>query len=334
MAVKVSGRASWYGGKNDSQDNNRPASGIPNEDAPAIALLRPKTLGAIYRVTDRETGESYLAIHGDVGPASWTGMAVDVNPLLAKKFKAGLNGITGRNLTAQLVYRPKNAKEAIQIANSQTLPNGKSYAKTPVAKKAKSAQAGEATTTAQATASDGIQQGLLSALLSGASSRGSLLSEAVSRVGTSAQQAQTPLEQVAEAATGKKTKAKKKASRAPQSTKQLTGVTTFDGKPVARWIAAELQAARKAGWKGSVNSGYRTDAEQVRIWNSGVRPAAKPVSLGGSGSRHNGKAYPNGAVDVTNAAQLSRVLTKMGSKLKWAGSKDPVHFSVPSGGSY
>lgn len=35
-----------------------------------------------------------------------------------------------------------------------------------------------------------------------------------------------------------------------------------------------------------ISSGYRSDAEQVSIWNSGVRPAAKPKALGGPGSNH------------------------------------------------
>lgn len=107
------------------------------------------------------------------------------------------------------------------------------------------------------------------------------------------------------------------------------GVTRFDGKPVAKWIARELRYARAHGWKGSVNSGYRSFAEQKRIYNSGVRPAAKPGT-----SNHEGTQFPRGAVDVSDAAQLSQILRRKGSKLKWAGSKDPVHFSAPHGGSY
>lgn len=104
----------------------------------------------------------------------------------------------------------------------------------------------------------------------------------------------------------------------------------FEGKPVAGWIAGVLKRARAAGWTGTVNSGYRSLADQTRIYNSGVRPAAKPGT-----SNHEMTAFPGGAVDVTNAAQLSQILKKIGvTKLQWAGAKDPVHFSHPHNGSY
>jgi hypothetical protein len=108
------------------------------------------------------------------------------------------------------------------------------------------------------------------------------------------------------------------------------GVANFDGKPVARWIAPILEQARKAGWKGTVNSGYRSVQEQARIYNSGVRPAAKPGQ-----SNHNFTAFPGGAVDVSDAPQLAQILKRMGVKsLQWAGAKDPVHFSHPRNGTY
>lgn len=115
-----------------------------------------------------------------------------------------------------------------------------------------------------------------------------------------------------------------------------TGVADFEGKKVAAWIKPALVYARKQGWKGAVNSGFRSDAEQVRIWNSGVRPAAKPQSLGGGGSNHSGTDFPLGAVDVSDAGQLSTILraSPWASKLIYAGAKDPVHFSHPHNGSY
>jgi hypothetical protein len=112
------------------------------------------------------------------------------------------------------------------------------------------------------------------------------------------------------------------------------GIVMMDGKPVPAWIAAELKWARAHGWKGTVSSGVRTDAEQTRIYKSGVRPAAVPKSMGGKGSNHEGSVFPLGAVDVTEAPQLAALLEKRGSPLKWAGSKDSVHFSHPHGGGY
>jgi hypothetical protein len=109
------------------------------------------------------------------------------------------------------------------------------------------------------------------------------------------------------------------------------GVVKFEGTPVAAWIAPALEYARSQGWKGSVNSGFRSFADQTRIWNSGVRPAAKPGT-----SNHEGSDFPRGAVDVSDAAQLSAILrkSKYRNLLVWAGAKDPVHFSHPHNGSY
>lgn len=103
-------------------------------------------------------------------------------------------------------------------------------------------------------------------------------------------------------------------------------------KPIAAWIAPLLAAAYKTGdWKGAVDSGFRTKAEQTSIYASGVRPAAKPGT-----SNHEGYVFPRGAVDVSDASGLNRALKKVpgGSVLVWAGSKDPVHFSHPHNGSY
>lgn len=124
------------------------------------------------------------------------------------------------------------------------------------------------------------------------------------------------------------------AYRAPSSSSK-GGVAEFDGKPVAAWIKPVLDYARAKGWKGTVTSGYRSDAEQTRIYRSGVRPAAVPKSLGGDGSKHSETNFLGGAVDVSDAATLNRILRAKHSRLKYAGAKDPVHFSVPNpDGSY
>jgi len=110
-----------------------------------------------------------------------------------------------------------------------------------------------------------------------------------------------------------------------------SGVAKFDGKLVAAWIKPALEYARQHGWKGTVNSGYRSFADQTRIYNSGVRPAARPGT-----SNHEGTQYPRGAVDVSDAPTLARILQKSpyGRRLQWAGAKDPVHFSHPHNSSY
>jgi hypothetical protein len=112
---------------------------------------------------------------------------------------------------------------------------------------------------------------------------------------------------------------------------KVKGVASFEGRKVAAWIAPILSYARQHGWRGSINSGYRSYQDQLRIWNSGVRPAARPGT-----SNHEMTAFPGGAIDVNGAEQLSSIIARSPYKglLVWAGAKDPVHFSHPHNGSY
>lgn len=102
-------------------------------------------------------------------------------------------------------------------------------------------------------------------------------------------------------------------------------------KPIARWIGPYLSYGASHGWAGIVSSGFRTRAEQAAIVSSGVKPAAAPGT-----SNHEKSAFPGGAVDVTAAPSLAAALSKKPPPrlLRWAGAKDPVHFSYPHGGSY
>lgn len=116
------------------------------------------------------------------------------------------------------------------------------------------------------------------------------------------------------------------------SPKAYKGTATFDGKRVAAWIKPALQYARAHGWKGTVSSGFRSYKEQYNIYYvQGIRPAAVPGT-----SNHEGSQFPRGAVDVTDAPQLSQILknSPYAKALIWAGSKDPVHFSHPHNGGY
>lgn len=110
------------------------------------------------------------------------------------------------------------------------------------------------------------------------------------------------------------------------------GTANFEGHTVAAWIKPALQYARRQGWRGQVTSGYRSVGEQAQLYKefqAGTRagPVAKP------GTSHHGMAdYPGGAVDVTDAQTLSRIISQSRfRRLKWAGAKDPPHFSHPSG---
>ncbi len=118
----------------------------------------------------------------------------------------------------------------------------------------------------------------------------------------------------------------------PKEAGELHGTAQFDGHPVDRWIIPYLIYARSHGWAGHVESGFRTLAEGKAIWtNPSITVKARPGT-----SNHEKANFPGGAVDVTNAAQLSRILEEIpgGSLLKWAGNADPVHFSYPHNGGF
>lgn len=172
----------------------------------------------------------------------------------------------------------------------------------------------------------GARSALLTQYLSSRSSDASKDSGNLLNLGLSLKDAQdTP-------AQTKTVKVKTPASKGPVDT-SAKGTVNFGGKPVAAWMVPILKYARSKGWKGGINSGYRSYAKQKQIYDSGVRPAAVPGT-----SRHEGSKYPLGAIDVSDAATLNRIINSSNSpykgKLTWAGSKDPVHFSHPTGGGY
>jgi len=114
------------------------------------------------------------------------------------------------------------------------------------------------------------------------------------------------------------------------SARGLSTWTNPDGSKVqiAKWIYFEL---KRVGWNGYIESGYRSRQEQARVCATGVQPCAAPGT-----SMHQGKVFPKGAIDVreSEAADLDAKLKAAHSPLVYAGSKDPVHFSHPHGGSY
>lgn len=125
-------------------------------------------------------------------------------------------------------------------------------------------------------------------------------------------------------------------SQSVMSAAGVHGSLPFDNTQVAAWIQPVLKYARQHGWSGSVTSGYRSVAEQTKLYQdmlAGRR--AGPVGKPGQ-SNHNFTAFPGGAVDVSNPAQLSAILmrSKYANLLVWAGAKDQWHFSHPHNGGY
>ncbi len=89
-AVTHAGGSSWFGGPCDAEDNDQPASGIPNT-VPAIAVYDPSTLGRHYLVT-APNGRKAIMVHGDLGPSPDVHRAVDFNYSAAAYFGYALDG--------------------------------------------------------------------------------------------------------------------------------------------------------------------------------------------------------------------------------------------------
>lgn len=109
----------------------------------------------------------------------------------------------------------------------------------------------------------------------------------------------------------------------------------IDGHEVATWIEPIITYARKHGWKGKINSGYRSYESQKALYDRYIRSgfnnayiAAKPGQ-----SNHEGSEYPKGAVDVSDPVGFNKAIHGWSGKHKlvWAesvGLADTVHFSA------
>lgn len=129
--------------------------------------------------------------------------------------------------------------------------------------------------------------------------------------------------------------------RAPGSTAASyaglpSGVGTYDGQPVDKWIIPVLQWAAAHGWPGSVLSGYRTDAQQLAAAASYAASKGETIAQiypdGPLADNHVQPNYPGGAVDVSDAPQLASVLAGYPGhpSLIWGEPVigDPDHFSA------
>ena len=112
---------------------------------------------------------------------------------------------------------------------------------------------------------------------------------------------------------------------------QAAGLVSFNGVPVAAWIAPILTYAAGNGWNGHLvqYDGFRTYGDQVTVSEGGGIAAAP------GRSRHEGTQWPDGAIDIPDdAANFNRIVNAPGSpvrgQLLWrAPEGDPVQFSSP-----
>lgn len=118
------------------------------------------------------------------------------------------------------------------------------------------------------------------------------------------------------------------AGGGPAQGGSISGVGTYDGKPVAKWIIPWLEKSRAAGWAGHVTSGYRTPEYSESLCMEMCGAPSCPGTCAGRSSNHSGTTYPHGAVDVTDETNFGRIQRQIGSPLRNALPSDRVHFSV------
>lgn len=317
----VRGRGSWFGGPRDSMDSGATALGLTTA-TPGVAV-RPggsymsgrATLGGYWRVR-APNGKVAIIRQTDIGPNQSTGRRIDVTYSALRQL-----GYNERNFPTDAGFSARYlGKRRPSGADAYPAARPAAPASSPVRKQ---------TITVP---DQGARQQALRSYLAVRGRPGALLDLAHGMDATTTQTVTTPgpvRPRPSAPARGAVSGPAIQGGRYHPS--RLRGTANFEGSTVAAWIKPALVYARQHGWKGGVNSGFRSYADQVRIWNSGVRPAARPGT-----SNHEGSDFPRGAVDVSDAAGLARALrgSPFQRALVYAGGKDPVHFSHPHGGSY
>jgi hypothetical protein len=117
--------------------------------------------------------------------------------------------------------------------------------------------------------------------------------------------------------------------RAQQSV--TTGVTTFDGRPVAAWMKPYLDFARENGWRGTLTSGFRDPAHSEQLCLQMCGAPSCPGRCAGRASNHAGSTKPRGALDVSDFARFGQLMQRCPLQPRLfnaLGAQDPVHFSV------
>ncbi len=112
------------------------------------------------------------------------------------------------------------------------------------------------------------------------------------------------------------------------------GVTTYDGRNVAKWMVPYLRYARANGWHGVLTSGWRDPAYSEHLCYVMCGAPTCAGRCAGRSSNHSGSSNPHGALDVTDYYTFGHIMARMplpagAPRLFNAlGSRDPVHFSA------
>jgi hypothetical protein len=132
---------------------------------------------------------------------------------------------------------------------------------------------------------------------------------------------------------GKQRRTKQRANAAKKRVQAVftSGVGSYNGVPVAKWLKPYLDWARQNGWQGRLNSGWRSPAYSDSLCRRMCGAPRCPGRCAGSSSNHSGSARPRGAVDVSDYyrfGQLMRSCPLQPRIFNALGARDPVHFSA------
>jgi hypothetical protein len=116
----VNGKVSWFGGPHDAETGNSKTASGASTSEPGIAIYNRATLGGYWKVT-ANNGKTAVLKQTDLGPAPFTGRAIDVTYSALGKF--GYNeGNFPTDSQFKAVYLGHNPGASVQEAPASTAP--------------------------------------------------------------------------------------------------------------------------------------------------------------------------------------------------------------------
>jgi peptidoglycan hydrolase-like protein with peptidoglycan-binding domain len=117
---------------------------------------------------------------------------------------------------------------------------------------------------------------------------------------------------------------------APTPSPPSSTVGTFDGKAVASWLIPYLTWARQNGWRGRLNSGWRSPEHSERLCMEKCGAPTCPGTCAGRYSKHSASVKPNGAIDVSEYTHFGQLMARCPLRPRIFNDlpNDRVHFSV------
>ena len=111
-------------------------------------------------------------------------------------------------------------------------------------------------------------------------------------------------------------------------------LVVIEGKQCAEHIAYRIFMARAAGFRGSLNSLFRSPEYSQQLCYQICGAPSCPGRCAGTSSNHTQYTYPNGAADVGDYYTFGSIMRALASKIPGyvlinrLGAADPVHYSA------